>query len=127
MSFAQPIFLVALALVPLALAGYLRQERLRRAAAASFASPANVRAPARPSAASLLSDRPSARTSAPASSSSRVISRPVWPVAPITVIMSCLQEGWFACRPLSWLYGGLYMTHSRRFMLVRPILWTSAS
>jgi Ca-activated chloride channel family protein len=40
MSFAQPVFLVALALVPLAIAAYLQLERRRKAAAASFASPA---------------------------------------------------------------------------------------
>ncbi|MEA2138498.1 MAG: Ca-activated chloride channel [Solirubrobacteraceae bacterium] len=40
MSFAQPLFLVGLVLVPLALAAYLRHERVRAAAAASFASPA---------------------------------------------------------------------------------------
>jgi Ca-activated chloride channel family protein len=40
MTFAQPAFLVGLALVPLALAAYLHHERLRRAAVASFASPA---------------------------------------------------------------------------------------
>ncbi|HEV7804914.1 MAG TPA: VWA domain-containing protein [Solirubrobacteraceae bacterium] len=40
MSFAQPLFLVGLVLVPLALAAYLRHERVRGAAAASFASPA---------------------------------------------------------------------------------------
>ena len=40
MSFAQPVFLVALALVPLAIATYLRHERRRQAVAASFASPA---------------------------------------------------------------------------------------
>ncbi len=40
MSFAQPVFLVALALVPLALAAYVRYEHVRRLAADSFASPA---------------------------------------------------------------------------------------
>jgi Ca-activated chloride channel family protein len=40
LSFAQPIFLVGLALVPLALAGYLHYERLRQGAVAAFASPA---------------------------------------------------------------------------------------
>jgi Ca-activated chloride channel family protein len=40
MSFGHPLFLVALALVPLALVAYGRFERTRRAAAASFASPA---------------------------------------------------------------------------------------
>jgi Ca-activated chloride channel homolog len=40
MSFAQPLFLVGLVLVPLALVAYVRHERVRRAAAASFASPA---------------------------------------------------------------------------------------
>lgn len=40
MSFAQPIFLLALALVPLAIVAYLRHERTRRAAAAAFAAPA---------------------------------------------------------------------------------------
>ena len=40
MSFAQPVFLVALALVPLAIAGYLQHERRRQAVAAAFASPA---------------------------------------------------------------------------------------
>ncbi len=40
MSFAQPVFLVALALVPLAIAAYLRLERRRKTAAASFTSPA---------------------------------------------------------------------------------------
>jgi Ca-activated chloride channel family protein len=40
MSFAQPVFLVALALVPLAIAAYLQHERRRKAVAASFASPA---------------------------------------------------------------------------------------
>jgi len=39
MSFAQPLFLVALVLVPLGLLAYLRHERLRRAAVASFAAP----------------------------------------------------------------------------------------
>ncbi|MDX6676763.1 MAG: Ca-activated chloride channel [Solirubrobacteraceae bacterium] len=40
MTFAKPLFLVALALVPLAIAWYLHHEQVRRAAAASFASPA---------------------------------------------------------------------------------------
>jgi Ca-activated chloride channel family protein len=40
MSFAQPLFLVGLALVPLGLAGYLRHERERRAAVNAFATPA---------------------------------------------------------------------------------------
>lgn len=40
MSFGQPLLLVALLLVPLALVTYLRQERRRRAAAAAFATPA---------------------------------------------------------------------------------------
>jgi Ca-activated chloride channel homolog len=40
MSFAQPVFLVGLALVPLALAAYINHERARRAAAAAFAAPA---------------------------------------------------------------------------------------
>ncbi len=40
MSFAQPIFLVGLAIVPLALAAYLHHERLRQAAVAAFAAPA---------------------------------------------------------------------------------------
>ena len=40
MSFAQPLFLLALALVPLAIVAYLRHERTRRAAAAAFAAPA---------------------------------------------------------------------------------------
>lgn len=40
MSFGQPIYLVALMLVPLALLAYLRHERGRRAAAAAFAAPA---------------------------------------------------------------------------------------
>ncbi|MEA2191881.1 MAG: Ca-activated chloride channel [Solirubrobacteraceae bacterium] len=39
MSFAQPLFLVALVLVPLGLLAYLRHERLRRAAVAAFAAP----------------------------------------------------------------------------------------
>jgi Ca-activated chloride channel family protein len=39
MSFGQPLFLVALALVPLAVAAYLRHEQVRQAAAAAFASP----------------------------------------------------------------------------------------
>ena len=40
MSFAQPVFLVALALVPLALAAYVRYEHERRLAADAFAAPA---------------------------------------------------------------------------------------
>ncbi|MDX6704828.1 MAG: Ca-activated chloride channel [Solirubrobacteraceae bacterium] len=40
MSFAQPLFLVGLVLVPLALAVYLNHERARRSAAAAFAAPA---------------------------------------------------------------------------------------
>ena len=40
MSFAQPIFLLALLLVPLAIVAYVRHERTRRAAAAAFAAPA---------------------------------------------------------------------------------------
>ncbi|MEJ7797046.1 MAG: VWA domain-containing protein [Solirubrobacteraceae bacterium] len=40
MSFAQPLFLVALVLVPLGLVAYLRHERSRRAAVAAFAAPA---------------------------------------------------------------------------------------
>jgi Ca-activated chloride channel homolog len=39
-SFGQPLFLLALLLVPLALAAYRRRERDRRAAAAAFAAPA---------------------------------------------------------------------------------------
>ena len=39
MSFAQPLFLIALVLVPLGVLAYLRHERLRRAAVASFAAP----------------------------------------------------------------------------------------
>lgn len=39
MSFAQPVFLAGLALVPLAIAYYLHRERVRRAAALAFASP----------------------------------------------------------------------------------------
>jgi Ca-activated chloride channel homolog len=39
-SFGQPIFLLALLLVPLAFAAYVRHERTRRAAAAAFAMPA---------------------------------------------------------------------------------------
>ncbi|MFP5364865.1 MAG: VWA domain-containing protein [Thermoleophilia bacterium] len=39
MSFGQPLFLLALLLVPLALLAYLRYERNRRAAAAAFAAP----------------------------------------------------------------------------------------
>jgi Ca-activated chloride channel family protein len=40
MSFGQPLFLLALLLVPLAFAAYLRHERTRRAAAAAFVMPA---------------------------------------------------------------------------------------
>ncbi len=40
MSFAQPLFLLALLLVPLALVAYRGHERNRRAAAAAFAAPA---------------------------------------------------------------------------------------
>jgi len=40
MSFGQPLFLLALALLPLAVLAYLRHERDRRAAAAAFAAPA---------------------------------------------------------------------------------------
>ncbi|MDP8967417.1 MAG: VWA domain-containing protein, partial [Actinomycetota bacterium] len=40
MSFAQPLFLLALLLVPVAVAAYLQHERNRRAAAAAFAAPA---------------------------------------------------------------------------------------
>ena len=40
MSFGQPLFLLALALVPLALVAYRRHELGRRAAAAAFAAPA---------------------------------------------------------------------------------------
>jgi Ca-activated chloride channel family protein len=40
MTFAQPVFLVALALVPLALAAYVRYEHVRRLAADAFAAPA---------------------------------------------------------------------------------------
>ena len=40
MSFAQPLFLIALLLIPLALLAYLAHERTRRAAAAAFAAPA---------------------------------------------------------------------------------------
>ncbi|HWC28408.1 MAG TPA: VWA domain-containing protein [Solirubrobacteraceae bacterium] len=40
MSFAQPLFLLALVLVPLGVVAYLRHERARRAAAAAFAAPA---------------------------------------------------------------------------------------
>jgi len=39
MSFAQPVFLVGLLLVPLAVAAYLHHERVRRAATVAFASP----------------------------------------------------------------------------------------
>jgi Ca-activated chloride channel family protein len=40
MSFAQPLFLLALLLVPLGVLAYLQHERNRRAAAAAFAAPA---------------------------------------------------------------------------------------
>lgn len=40
MSFAQPLFLLALLLVPAAILAYVRHERTRRAAAAAFAAPA---------------------------------------------------------------------------------------
>ncbi|MDP2713123.1 MAG: VWA domain-containing protein [Solirubrobacteraceae bacterium] len=40
MSFGQPLFLLALVLVPLAVTTYVRHERTRRAAAAAFAAPA---------------------------------------------------------------------------------------
>ena len=40
MSFGQPLFLLALLLVPLAFVAYVRHERLRRAAAAAFVMPA---------------------------------------------------------------------------------------
>jgi len=40
MSFEQPLFLIALLLVPVGLLAYLRHETVRRAAAASFAAPA---------------------------------------------------------------------------------------
>jgi Ca-activated chloride channel family protein len=40
MSFGQPIYLIALALVPLGLVAYRNHERQRRAAAAAFAAPA---------------------------------------------------------------------------------------
>jgi Ca-activated chloride channel family protein len=40
MTFAQPVFLVALALVPLGLAAYVRHEHLRRLAVDAFAAPA---------------------------------------------------------------------------------------
>jgi len=40
MSFGQPLFLVALLLVPLAFVAYVRHERTRRAAAAAFVMPA---------------------------------------------------------------------------------------
>jgi Ca-activated chloride channel homolog len=40
MSFAQPLFLLALLLVPVGVLAYLRHERSRRAAAAAFAAPA---------------------------------------------------------------------------------------
>jgi Ca-activated chloride channel family protein len=39
LSFAQPVFLVGLALVPLAIAAYLHHERVRRTAVLAFASP----------------------------------------------------------------------------------------
>jgi len=42
MSFAQPLFLLALLLVPLGLVAYMAHERNRRAAAAAFAAPAVV-------------------------------------------------------------------------------------
>ena len=48
MSFAQPVFLVGLALVPLALAVYVRHEHIRRLAVDAFAAPA-VRASVAPS------------------------------------------------------------------------------
>jgi Ca-activated chloride channel family protein len=40
MSFAEPLFLLALLLVPLGVVAYVRHERTRRAAAAAFAAPA---------------------------------------------------------------------------------------
>jgi Ca-activated chloride channel family protein len=40
MRFAQPLFLLALLLVPLGVVAYVRHERARRAAAAAFAAPA---------------------------------------------------------------------------------------
>jgi Ca-activated chloride channel family protein len=40
MSFAEPLFLLALLLVPLGIVAYVRNERTRRAAAAAFAAPA---------------------------------------------------------------------------------------
>src|SRR5688500_6686370 len=40
MSFAQPLFLLALLLVPLGVLVYMGHERNRRAAAAAFAAPA---------------------------------------------------------------------------------------
>ena len=40
MSFAQPLYLLALLLVPAAILAYVRHERTRRAAAAAFAAPA---------------------------------------------------------------------------------------
>ena len=40
MSFGQPLFLLALLLVPLAFVAYLRHERMRRAAVAAFVMPA---------------------------------------------------------------------------------------
>ncbi len=48
MSFAQPVFLVALALVPLGLAAYVRYEHTRRLAVDAFAAP-GVRASVAPS------------------------------------------------------------------------------
>ncbi len=50
MSFGEPLYLVALAAVPLAVAGYLLLDRGRRKAAAAFASPATMPsvAPSRP-------------------------------------------------------------------------------
>ncbi|MEY2440709.1 MAG: Ca-activated chloride channel [bacterium] len=47
MTFAQPVFLVALALVPLGLAAYVRHEHVRRLAVDAFAAPA-VRASVAP-------------------------------------------------------------------------------
>ena len=40
MSFGEPLFLLALLLVPLAFVAYVRHERTRRAAAAAFVMPA---------------------------------------------------------------------------------------
>ena len=40
MSFAEPLLLFGLALVPLGVLAYMHHERRRRAAAAAFASPA---------------------------------------------------------------------------------------